>query len=86
MSFDYGPLRTYEITWRSGHIETVQGHQVTYTGGRDLLGHGPERPVRFRIHGMFDDQWRLTLAGLEDDVAVIRDVTDGERIAPEVGR
>lgn len=28
--YDYGPLRTYELTWKSGHIETVQGHQVIF--------------------------------------------------------
>lgn len=27
-TYGYGPLRTCEIVWRSGHVETVQGHQV----------------------------------------------------------
>jgi allantoicase len=31
---------------------------------------------RFRIYGEFDGHWRMTLMGLEDDVACIRDITD----------
>lgn len=85
-TYNYGPLRTYEITWRSGHVETVQGHQITFSGGMyDLLGHGPRRPVRFHIRGEFDGCWLLVLSALEDDVSAIRDVTDGERIIPEAG-
>lgn len=84
--YDHGPLRTYQITWRSGHVETVQGHQVTHTGGAyDLFNHGPARPARFTIHGDFEGHWRMVLTALEDDVVSIRDVTDGERITPEAG-
>ena len=81
---DYGPLRTYEIVWRSGHVETVQGHQVIFTGGdrgiSGMFNRGPQRPARFQIHGDFPDGWRLVLSGLEDDVATIRDVTAPERL------
>ena len=78
--YDHGPLQTYEITWRSGHIETVQGHQVSHTGGPTaaMFG-GPDKPGRFHIHGEFDGHWRLMLSALEDDVVVIRNVTTPER-------
>ena len=27
--FDYGPLQTYEITWKSGHVERLQDRKST---------------------------------------------------------
>lgn len=78
--YDYGPLRTYEVTWRSGHIETVQGHQVTFeSSGIDLFGtRHRTSPPRFMIHGEFDGRWRLVIAAPEADLLSIRDVTDSE--------
>lgn len=82
----YGPLRTYQITWKSGHIEEVQGHQVHITGGDDMFGHNTRRPVRFTIHGMFPGRdWRFVISGLEDDVLTIRDVTKPEVPTTEDG-
>jgi hypothetical protein len=86
--FDYGHLRTYEVVWRSGHIETVQGHQVTFSSTVAMFSHGTPRPPRFSIHGDFPREdggtdWRLVLHGLEDDVITIRDVTDAEKISGE---
>jgi hypothetical protein len=85
--FDHGPLRTYEIVWQSGHVETVQGHQVHFTGTADaVFNQGVKRAPRFTIHGEIDGHWRLVLSGLEDDVATIRDVTAPEQVRdPEVG-
>ena len=91
MSYDYGPLRTYEITWKSGHVETVQGHQVTFTGGEALgalgalggMATATDRDPRVTIHGEIDGHWRLVLSALEADLMTIRDVTDGERITGE---
>lgn len=87
--YDHGPLRTYEVTWRTGHIETVQGHQVSTTEALDMFAHPgePRRPVRFTIHGDFPHgdrfHWRLVLSGLEDDVLTIRDVTTPEQVAEQ---
>lgn len=90
MSYDYGPLRTYEITWKSGHIETVQGHQVLFDSVKlqgsslfgDVLGTRTreELPPKFHIHGSFDGRWRLVMAALESELMSIRDVTDREVI------
>jgi hypothetical protein len=72
--YDYGPLRTYEVTWLSRPPEIVQGHSVQFESGGFMRA--PERP-RFKIYGMFPGQhWRMVLMGLEEDVASIRDVTD----------
>ncbi|MFD0902384.1 hypothetical protein [Actinomadura sediminis] len=85
--YDYGPLRTYEVIWRSGHVETVQGHQVTFSGGDDavaaMFGQPSRQPARFKIHGDFPDGWRLVLFGLQDDVLTIRDVTAAEHLNGE---
>jgi hypothetical protein len=78
--FDYGPLRTYEITWKDQPPEMVQGHQVSFESGGFLFG---DREPRFFIHGEFpvggeppSRRWRLALMGLEKDVTGVRDVTD----------
>lgn len=70
---DYGPLRTYEVTWLTRAPEIVQGHQVTF----DSMGfmHKPG-PSRFYIHGEFDGHWRMVPCGPEEQVAGIRDITD----------
>jgi hypothetical protein len=69
---DYGPLRTYEITWRNRPPEIVQGHQVLFESG----GFEPRAEPKFRIHGMFGTHWRLMIMAPEADVICIRDVTD----------
>lgn len=73
--YDNGPLQTFEITWLNGHVEQVRGHQVTTTGGGGILGPGPRR---FTIHGDIHGHWRLIITALEDDVRIIRNVTEGE--------
>ena len=91
--YDYGPLRTYEIAWKSGHVETVQGHQVLFEshrlGGHDFLSSlfgtvatetRREPDPRFTIHGMFGDHWRLIITAPEAELHSIRDVTDREPI------
>jgi len=71
---DYGPLRTYEITWRGRQPENVQGHQVTFDSMSFLRPPGTE--PRFHIHGMFPGKhWRLVITGLEADIC-IRDITE----------
>lgn len=85
-TYDYGPLRTYEITWKSGHVETVQGHQITLdswrAGMRSPYGDTivTSTADRFSVHGMFGEHWRLMLTAPEADLLYIRDVTDRESI------
>lgn len=94
MSHDYGPLRTYEITWKSGHVETVQGHQVMFDSTKRDFGLAlggvatahASLPPRFTIHGSFDGQWRLMLTAPEADLLSIRDVTDRESIPGEAAQ
>lgn len=86
--YDYGPLRTYEITWKNGHVERVQGHQVQMPHGGDLdpfglLGVATKRGTtpRVTIHGQFGEHWRLVMSVDESLIAMVRDVTDGEQFA-----
>ncbi|ASU81531.1 hypothetical protein CDO52_00870 [Nocardiopsis gilva YIM 90087] len=82
LGLDHGELRTYEVVWRTGHVERVQGHQVVFKddAAAALLGRATAREPRIVIHGQFGPHWRLVLTALEADIATIRDVTDGERI------
>lgn len=81
--YDYGPLQSWEIIWRSGHIETVQGHQAALESAgasfrSALLGSfssGPSLPPRLIIHGQVGGHWRLVLAVDEADIVSVRNVT-----------
>lgn len=90
--FDYGPLRTYQVTYKSGHIEQHQGHQVLLPNPIELppiFGVQTKKRDLITIHGDFDNRWRLVLAVREDLVESVKDVTgmdlwaqlDGGRIA-----
>lgn len=87
--YDYGPLQTYEVTWKSGHVERVQCHQITFHS-RDTGISGGVLGVqvthddrRVQMHGQFDGRWLLVLSALEDDIRTIRLVTGGEEFAGE---
>lgn len=78
--YDYGPLRTYQVTYKSGHIETVQGHQVIVPGmGVELPsifgGTATKKDGMLTVHGEFDGHWRLMLAVRESLVESVKDVT-----------
>lgn len=74
--FDYGPHRTYEITWSTGYVERIKGHQLTVPGPRLFGGLGE---TRWMIHGYFAPRWTCVLVADEGLIAMVRDVTDGER-------
>lgn len=95
-AYNYGPLRAFEVTWKSGHVETVQGHQVMFDsaksefssmfGGALGVATRAEVPPRFTVHGMFDGHWRLVLTAPEADLVSVRDVTDREGIPGELAQ
>lgn len=84
----YGRPELYEITWMSGHIETVTAHQVTYPhAGMALFGGGIHGGLgsdnggpRVQMHAELDGHWVLTLSAREEDIRTIRNVTRGEQI------
>ena len=87
MSLERGPLLTYEIQWQSGHVETVQAHQVLLPlSPNGIFGEAfgasqqPKVAPRVTFHGEFDGHWRMVLTALAEDIRSIRDVTASERI------
>jgi hypothetical protein len=74
VSHNYGPLQTFELTWKSGHIEQAQGHQVIF----ESMGFVPTENPRFMIHGMFDGHWRLVICAPETDMISVRNVSEQE--------
>lgn len=80
LGHDYGPLRSYEVTWVKGwKKEIVQGHNVLIDG-RPYTWHDPDacRGMRISVHGQFGRNWRLVLSAQSQEIAVIRDVTEPE--------
>lgn len=81
--YDHGPLRTYEVTWTSGHVETVQAHQVLMPPdefGLFSVATRTDRVRNVRFHGEIDGHWQLVLCAREDEIRSIRDVTQPEVI------
>jgi hypothetical protein len=83
----YGTPDHYEITWMTGHIETVLAHQITWpNSSADLrrmfggLATATEEPRFVRMHAELDGRWCLTLQAREEDIRSIRLVTNAERI------
>ncbi|MDG4791893.1 hypothetical protein O7626_39455 [Micromonospora sp. WMMD1102] len=85
---DRGPVQTYEITWMSGHIETVLAHQVSWpNNGMALVPAGlmfgaaqESAPSIIRMHAELDGHWTLTLSAREEDIRTIRLVTQPEPV------
>lgn len=87
--YDYGPLQTFEITWMSNHVETVQGHQILWESHGEVFAHwsgrAPTEHPKMRIHAMLEGRrWTLVLQALESDIRTIRNVTADESV-PQVG-
>lgn len=83
----YGRPDLYEITWMSGHVETIPAHQVTYPqrglvmAGLRSFSLGEEGgPPRVQLHAELDGRWCLTLSAREEDIRTMRLVTNAERI------
>jgi hypothetical protein len=79
--YEYGPLDTYEITWMSGHIETIRAHQVSYSGRANMLFGGvatDQGASCIEFHGCINRRWCLVLRAREEDIRSVRLVTGGE--------
>ncbi|MFF7329744.1 hypothetical protein [Streptomyces sp. NPDC008150] len=88
MSVHYAdiPAQVYEITWQTGHVETVIAHQVSHDTLRAkvaILGDGTfgtdSEGARIRFHAEVDGRWTLQLSALEADIRTIRNITKGEQ-------
>jgi hypothetical protein len=81
---DERPLRSYEITWHSGHVETIHAHQVSWpNNAANLFGGATTKPSLIQFMGEIDGQWTLVLSAHEDDIRTVRDVTVSESLGEE---
>lgn len=77
---DRGEPDLYEVTWQNGHVDRIQAHQVTETGGpmAGLFSGPASTPPRIQFHGEFDGHWRLVLSAARDDIRTIRNLTHAD--------
>ena len=86
--FDYGPLQTYEITWKTGHVEKIQAHQVSWPGNLERMtsmfgiATKTQRDPRVQFHAELNGRWTLLLSAIEDDIRTIRNVLTEESLSP----
>jgi hypothetical protein len=76
--FDRGPLLTYQVTWRSGHIEEIRAHSVIWPNDvPGLFATTKTRDVpRVQFYGEFDGNWRLVLVADAADLLSVRLLSD----------
>jgi hypothetical protein len=51
VSFDHGPIDTYEVIWNSGHVEYVQAHQVLMPQDGMVAGLFSKPRTAWTFHG-----------------------------------
>ncbi|MFJ5644125.1 hypothetical protein [Streptomyces sp. NPDC093223] len=80
------PPQVYEITWQTGHVETVIAHQVSHDALRmrvsalaDGVFGADGEGARIKFHAEVDGRWTLQLAAHEADIRTIRNITNGEQ-------
>lgn len=73
---DRGPLREYEVTWRSGKVERYLGHQLMVPLETSMLYGGSSNRSRTMIHAEVDGHWRLLLSADSELIVTVRDITD----------
>lgn len=82
----YGPVRIFEVTWMSGHVERIPGHQVSWPNSLTFLPF--ESPAgqrqRIQIHGWIDGRWTLQLSALEEDIRTIRNLATEDALTTDV--
>jgi hypothetical protein len=79
---DRGPAQVYEVVWRSGHVERVLAHQVTFPGAAHALMSPlfAQRPAQIHFHAEIDGRWLPTLIADEADIQTVRLITESEPI------
>lgn len=77
--FARGPLRRYEVTWNSGHVETIEAHQVSWPNAFSITPDESREPW-IRFMGEVAGQWTLVLQAREPDLRSVRDVTNAENL------
>lgn len=83
-TFEYGEPTTYEITWKSGHVERIKAHQVTWPNNMANLfrrDDQPEKPQRIMFHAEINGQWTLQLMTFEDEIRSIRNCATEDVVA-----
>jgi len=86
-NFDHGPIQTFEITWKTGHIERIQAHQVSWPNNMQNVLEGlgvatkTRRDPRVDFHVDLDGRWTLMLSALVEDIRTIRNVLTEDAIS-----
>lgn len=80
MSYDHGPLDTYEIIWASGHVEYIQAHQVLMPPNDLFSAFIPgatatKKRDGWTFHGEVDGRWKLLLFAPAEDIKSVRNIT-----------
>lgn len=72
--FERGPMHAYEITWETGHVETIWAHSVTWpVSGLGMFGPVDVKTTeRVQFMGEIEGRWTLILDARVEDIRTIR--------------
>lgn len=68
-----GPLNSYEIVWRSGHVETIKAHQCLWP--LDLAGMTEPNP-KVMFHAEINGNWGPVLIADKADIISVRQLME----------
>jgi hypothetical protein len=80
MSYDHGPLQTWQLIWKNGHVEEVRAHQCLLPISNPFFSDHEHERNRVTFHGEIDGHWKLVLDVDYSEIASIRLVTQPESI------
>jgi hypothetical protein len=82
--YDHGPLQTWQVIWRSGHVEEIRGHQCLLPSPNYFFREEGPRENRLTFHGEIDGHWKLVLDVDYAEILSVRLLTGPEAVRPDV--
>lgn len=73
MAFEYGEPQTYQVTWKTGKVETFEVHEISFSekdcGSKSSFGNSNGH---LRLFASVDGKWTLLLSVAESEIKDVR--------------
>lgn len=73
---DRGKPDSYEVIWKSGHIDCIEAHQISWPHRSSAwLDSSPSPTQVVHFHAEIEGRWTLVLSAPEEEIVTIRNLT-----------